>query len=211
MQLLIATRNAHKAREFRELLGDEFEICDLNAFPEMNLPAETGATFEENARLKAASVSQARPPSAAATAGKQLLVVADDSGLEVDALGGAPGILSARYAGDNATDKQNIRKLLDELARAGAHEMSKRTARFRCVLALARRGEIFATFSGVAEGVIVDLPRGSQGFGYDPIFVPKGFDKTFGQLPAQLKNQISHRARAIRALRAGLANLEPGD
>jgi XTP/dITP diphosphohydrolase len=89
--------------------------------------------------------------------------------------------------------------------------MSKRTARFRCVLALARRGEIFATFSGVAEGVIVDLPRGSQGFGYDPIFVPKGFDKTFGQLPAQLKNQISHRARAIRALRAGLATLELGD
>ena len=125
--------------------------------------------------------------------------MADDSGLEVDALGGAPGIYSARYAGENASDEQNIDKLLRELTRRNVRR--SRSARFRCVIALARDGKLLGTFEGVVEGVIVDLPRGERGFGYDPIFVPKGFDKTFGELSDEIKNRISHRAKAIAALR----------
>ncbi len=192
MELLLATRNAHKTREFRELLGDDFELRDLSAFPNIRLPKETGRTFEENARQKAIGVSRDR----------ELFVVADDSGLEVDALGGAPGIFSARYAGENAGDRKNIEKLLRELERVGAREISKRTARFRCVLALARNGKILNTFCGVVEGAIVDFARGSGGFGYDPVFLPDGLDRTFGELPAHMKNEISHRVRAVRAFRA---------
>ena len=198
-EVILATRNAHKVREFRELLGEDFEVRDLSAFPRINVPPETGRTFEENARLKAMTVSQARQ-----VQDRHLFVLADDSGLEVDALGGAPGIFSARYAGDAATDEQNIKKLLRELARMGAHEISQRTARFHCVLALARAGKVLDTFSGAVEGVIADLPRGSGGFGYDPVFVPDGFEQTFGELSPDVKNEISHRARAVRALRAAL-------
>jgi XTP/dITP diphosphohydrolase len=184
MDLLLATRNAHKTREFAEILGEEFRMSDLSG---LTIPAieETGRTFAENATLKALAVSQDR----------HLLVVADDSGLEVDALDGAPGIFSARYAGANATDAQNIEKLLRELA--GKRD---RSARFRCVIALARDAELVRTFEGTVEGVIVDLARGGGGFGYDPVFQPEGFDKTFGELSAATKNQISHRARAITQL-----------
>ena len=191
-EVILATRNAHKAREFRELLGHDFNVRDLSAFPDIKVPKETGDTFEENARLKALAVSQKFDD----------LVLADDSGLEVDALEGAPGIFSARYAGEPASDTNNIDKLLRELERIGAREISKRSARFRCVLALAQKGKILETCSGVVEGTIVDLPRGSGGFGYDPVFRPDGFDETFGELPAKVKNEISHRARALRALRA---------
>jgi XTP/dITP diphosphohydrolase len=199
MELLLATHNAYKAREFRELLGGNFDVSDLTAFPELTLPKETGGTFEENARLKAIAASKDRQ-----VQDRHLLVLADDSGLEVDALGGAPGIFSARYAGEEATDKENIDKLLRELERVGAHRSSQRAARFRCVLALACAGTILNILSGAVEGTIVDLPRGSHGFGYDPIFLPEGFDQTFGELPAEIKNQISHRARAVRAFRAAL-------
>jgi XTP/dITP diphosphohydrolase len=199
-RLIVATRNAHKTREFAQILGNEFEITDLSGVIGVPEIKETGCTIEENAVLKAVVVSQDRHE----------LVVADDSGLEVDALRGAPGIYSARYAGENATDKQNIDKLLSELARRDV-SANQRSARFRCVIALARGGKLLRTFEGVVEGTIVDLPRGSHGFGYDPVFVPNGLDKTFGELPADLKNQISHRARAIRVLRAGLATLKPGD
>jgi XTP/dITP diphosphohydrolase len=137
-------------------------------------------------------------------------IVADDSGLEVDALGGAPGIFSARYAGENATDKENIEKLLGELARNGAEE-TKRSARFRCVIALARQGKLLETFEGIVEGTIVEQARGLHGFGYDPIFVPRGFVKTFAELPAEVKNTISHRAKAIRRLTAKLAALKTAD
>ena len=204
-RLVLATRNARKTHEFGQILGNEFEISDLSSAASVPDIRETGRTFEENAILKAVAVSRDRH-----VQDRHLLVAADDSGLEVDALGGAPGIYSARYAGENATDKENIDKLLYELARVNAHG-SKRSARFRCAIALARGGKLLRTFRGIVEGMIADLPQGSHGFGYDPVFVPKGFDKTFGELPAQLKNQISHRARAICALRAGLANLEPGD
>jgi XTP/dITP diphosphohydrolase len=200
-QLIVATRNPNKTREIQEILGAEFEVRDLWVYPEIPETTESGKSFEENAKLKAVAVSKK-------IAG---LVLADDSGLEVEALGGAPGIYSARYAGGNATDdEQNVQKLLEELARIGA-KRDRRRARFRCLLALARDGQILGTFEGTVEGTIVDPARGSHGFGYDPIFVPKGFQQTFAELPAELKNRISHRARAIRALRAGLAAAQRGD
>jgi XTP/dITP diphosphohydrolase len=205
MELLLATRNAHKAREFHELLGDDFAVRDLSVFPEITLPEETGRTFAENARSKAIAISQDRLVFAGLRRGKQLFVLADDSGLEVDALGSAPGIFSARYAGKGATDKQNIEKLLREMERVGAHEHSQRSARFRCVLALACAGKILGVFSGIVEGMIVDVASGSAGFGYDPVFLPNGYEQTFGELPAHVKNKISHRARAVDALRATLA------
>ena len=203
--LLLATRNANKTREFRELLGKDFDVHDLSFFDEMAIPKESGRTFEENAILKAVAASQDRH-----VQDRHLLVVADDSGLEVEALGGAPGIFSARYAGQNASDKENIDKLLSELARRDV-PLDQRSARFRCVIALAREGKLLGKFEGIVEGLIVDLPRGSRGFGYDPIFLPNGFDKTFGELPTELKNRISHRARAIRAYRAGLPAAQRGD
>jgi XTP/dITP diphosphohydrolase len=189
-RLIIATRNAHKTREIQEILGSDFELHDLSAHPEIPETAESGKTFAENAILKAIKASKELPG----------LVIADDSGLEVDALGGAPGIFSARYAGQNASDKQNIEKLLRELKRVGA-ENNQRTARFRCVIALGKDGKLLGTFEGAVEGVIVDPPRGSQGFGYDPIFLPAGLNQTFGELTAETKNEISHRAKALAALR----------
>jgi XTP/dITP diphosphohydrolase len=191
--LLLATRNTDKTREFRELLGKDFDLIDLSSFAEIAIPEETGRTFAENAILKAVAASQDR----------HLLVVADDSGLEVDALNGAPGIYSARYAGENATDKSNIDRLLSELARQNV-QAHQRTARFRCVIAVALNSKLLRTFDGVVEGTIVDLSRGSQGFGYDPVFQPTGFDQTFGEMASQLKNKISHRAKAIGALRGAI-------
>jgi XTP/dITP diphosphohydrolase len=192
--LIVATRNAHKTLEIQRILGPNFAVRDLSDHPRIPETAESGETFRENAVLKASSTSRQLPG----------LVIADDSGLEVDALGGAPGIYSARYAGKNATDEQNVEKLLSDFVRAGA-KTHQRKARFRCVIALARDGKLLDTFNGAVEGTIVDRPRGAHGFGYDPIFVPKGFDHTFADLPAEVKNRISHRAQAIRALAAKLA------
>ena len=203
--LLLATRNANKTREFRELLGKDFDVHDLSFFDEMAIPKESGRTFEENAILKAVAASQDRR-----VQDRHLLIVADDSGLEVDALGGAPGIFSARYAGEHASDKENIDKLLSELARRNV-PLDQRSARFRCVIALAHEGNLLGKFEGIVKGSIVDLPRGSRGFGYDPIFVPNGFEQTFAELPAEVKNRISHRAQAIHALAAKLAALKPSD
>lgn len=190
--LLLATRNAHKTREFCEILGNEFVVRDLSAEPDAPEIEETGATFEENAILKAVGISQRFPG----------LVVGDDSGLEVDALEGAPGVYSARYYGPGAKDSDNIARLLSEL-----HKLSldrPRSARFRCVLALARDGELIEFFEGVVEGAIVELPRGTGGFGYDPVFQPAGLTETFGEIAPEKKNRISHRANAIRLLRAAL-------
>ena len=205
MQLILATRNAHKTREIRRILGSAFEVNDLSKYsgiPEIN---ETGESFEENAKLKAAVVSRHL----------QGLIVADDSGLEVDAMGGAPGIHSARYAGPEANDAKNIEKLLCELSRVKAAG-DQRSARFRCVLALAQRGRILGTFSGMVEGRIADqprtpsgsAPRGSGGFGYDPVFLPEGSDQTFAELSAEGKDRVSHRARALEKLRAFLLSGE---
>src|SRR5205809_1690460 len=200
MQLIVATRNAHKTREIQRILGPAFTVSDLSAHPEIPDIRENGKSFEENAILKAVGASRHLPG----------LIIADDSGLEVDALAGAPGIFSARYAGENATDKQNIDKLLVELARIGA-EKAKRSARFRCVIALARRGELLGTFEGIVEGEIGERARGLHGFGYDPIFVPRGFEATFAELSAEVKNTISHRAKVIHELTANLAALKVTD
>jgi XTP/dITP diphosphohydrolase len=191
-QLLLATRNAHKTREFSEILGNEFDVRDLSV--ELDAPAieETGATFAENAILKAVGISQRFPG----------LVVGDDSGLEVDALEGAPGVYSARYAGRGAKDSDNVARLLSELRKLSIERPY--SARFRCVLALARDGELIECFEGVVEGAIVEPPRGTGGFGYDPVFQPAGLARTFGEIVPEKKNRISHRANAIRLLRTAL-------
>ena len=191
-QLLLATRNPHKTREFAEILGDEFVVRDLSTETEVPAVEETGATFAENAILKAVATSRHFPG----------VIVADDSGLEVDALNGAPGVHSARYAGEGATDKQNVAKLLAELT--ALPNSQPFAARFRCLLALAREGKVLRLFEGVVEGVIVETPRGADGFGYDPIFQPAGLAQTFAELLPTEKNRISHRAQAIHLLRKHL-------
>ena len=198
-QLIIATRNVHKTREIQRILGPDFAIGDLSEHPEIPEVLENGRTFEENAALKAIAASRRLSG----------FVIADDSGLEVDALDSAPGIYSARYASEKASDNQNIDKLLGELSRrqvwrnhASCHHETGQVAdlrhfppaHFRCVLALARSGQILGTFEGVVAGIIVDPPRGRNGFGYDPIFLPKGFDQTFGELTPAEKDRLSHRA-----------------
>ena len=192
MNLLLASRTPHKTREFQQLLGKEFAFDDLQSFSEIQIVEETGRTFAENATLKAVSASKS----------SQSLVIADDSGLEIEALGSAPGIYSARYAGENASDAENITKLLRELK-----DVADRSARFRCVIVLAQCGKVRRTFEGVVEGQIVDLPRGANGFGYDPVFRPDGFQQTFAEMTAELKNRISHRAKAIAGLREALRKI----
>ena len=196
IELVVATRNTHKTREIQHILGPDFRVRDLGAHPEIKEIVESGISFEENAKLKALTASKQLPA----------LVIADDSGLEVDALDGAPGIYSARYAGTNATDTDKIDKLLRELVCVRATEDGRR-ARFRCVVAVARNGNFLATFEGIVEGRIADNVRGVLGFGYDPIFVPDGFEQTFGELPAEVKNAISHRAKAVHALAERLRRL----
>jgi XTP/dITP diphosphohydrolase len=191
--LIVATHNAHKTHEIQRILGPHFAVRDLTAYPEIPEIAETGKSFKENAGLKAIAASEYLSG----------LVVADDSGLEVDVLGGAPGIYSARYAGERATDQENISKLLRELSIVDPRHES-RSARFRCVLALAQDGRVRELFEGTVEGTIIDAPRGLDGFGYDPVFRPDGSDLTFGELAAAAKDQLSHRARALEKLRASL-------
>jgi XTP/dITP diphosphohydrolase len=199
IELVVATRNRHKTREIQHILGPEFKISDLRAHTDISEIRESGTSFEENAKLKALAASRQLPA----------LVIADDSGLEVDALGGAPGVYSARYAGANATERNKIDKLLGELDRVGATN-DRRRARFRCIVALARNTNLLGTFEGIVEGRIADEVRGDYGFGYDPIFVPEGFEQTLGELPEEVKNVISHRAKAIRALADRLRRLDFG-
>jgi XTP/dITP diphosphohydrolase len=199
IELVVATRNRHKTHEIQQILGPGFKVRDLGAHPDVPEIRETGTSFEENAKLKALAASAQLPG----------LVIADDSGLEVDGLDGAPGIYSARYAGANATDRDKIDKLLGELERVRATD-ERRRARFRCVLALARNTNLLGTFEGIVEGRIATEARGDYGFGYDPIFIPEGFEQTFGELPKEVKNAISHRAKAIRGLADKLRQLEFG-
>lgn len=191
--LLLATRNAHKTTEVRAILAPAgWTVTDLLAHPEWPEVEETGETFADNAALKALAASGRLPDA---------VVLADDSGLEVDALGGAPGVTSARYAGPGADDAANRRKLLAELNRVGAWTAAgagtRPTARFRCHITLARAGARVGDFDGTVEGTLVPAERGAGGFGYDPLFVPGGFGETFGELPAAVKNGFSHRARAL--------------
>jgi len=194
--LVIATHNAHKTEEIAALLDGCFgAVRDLSAYPEIPPADETGDTFEANARIKALAASAALGPGA--------LVLSDDSGLEVDALGGAPGVRSARYSGGGATDATNRAKLLAALAEAGARGKARR-GRFRCVIVLARAGEVLGTFDGSVEGILANEEKGEGGFGYDALFVPDGHCETFGQLGAAVKNGLSHRARALEKVRAFL-------
>ena len=186
--LTIATRNPHKTREIQEILGPEFAVRDLSTHSDVPEVAETGHTFEENAILKAMAVSRHVDG----------LVLADDSGLEVDVLDRAPGVLSARYAGEPCDDQRNLQEVLSELEQVDP-KAQQRSGRFRCVLAIAQHGELLTTFTGIVEGNISGPPRGSGGFGYDPIFVPQGFAQTFAELPLATKNSLSHRGRALAA------------
>jgi len=200
--LLLATHNAHKTAEVRAILGPGFVVTDLTTWPGAPAPEETGATFSENAALKALA--------ACSLAGPDSWVLADDSGLEVDALGGAPGVHSARYSGRHGDNAGHRTRLLSELERLGVRGHDRR-GRFRCVLALARAGRVVAEFHGTVEGHIAPMERGLGGFGYDPLFIPEGECASFGELPEATKNALSHRARALSALAAsGLLTASTG-
>jgi XTP/dITP diphosphohydrolase len=194
--LLLGTRNEGKLRELQELLGDlPLTIRGLGDYPGVTDIAETGSTFAENASLKAAGYAMQT----------DLMTLADDSGLEVDALGGHPGVFSARYSGEHASDTERIKKLLVALSHVPAPQ---RTARFVSVIVIAgNQGQILDVSTGKCEGRIDAAPRGSKGFGYDPIFVPNGYDQTFAELRSDVKNQISHRAQALMRARAFLRTL----
>lgn len=177
--IVAATGNSHKLDEYRQLLnGQNIELKSLLDYPAYPGVEENGSTFAENAAIKALDACKYCDVPA----------FADDSGLEVEALDGRPGIHSARYA---ATDAERIAKLLDELK-----DKTNRRARFVCVIAIAANGEVIETFEGEIKGTIIDAPRGSNGFGYDPIFQPDGYDCTFAELSREEKNRISHRANA---------------
>ena len=184
--LLLGTRNAGKVREIELILGDvPWQIRSLHEFDNVDIAAETADTYAENAIAKAQFYARATGLSA----------LADDSGLEVEALGGAPGVFSARYAGDSATDADRRVLLLSQLAGVPAEN---RAARFVCVVAISEPdGRVLNVSEGTCSGRITFEPRGEGGFGYDPLFVPDGFDQTFAELADSLKNRISHRARAL--------------
>ena len=179
--IVVATGNMHKVEEYKQLLADQdIELKSLKDYPNCPEVVEDGKTFTENASKKAVEVCRYC----------DVPTFADDSGLEVEALGGEPGIYSSRYA---ENDKARIEKVLTKL-----EGQDNRRARFVCVIAIAINGEGIETFEGEVKGTIVDAPRGSNGFGYDPIFQPDGYDKTFAEMTDDEKNQISHRADAVR-------------
>jgi XTP/dITP diphosphohydrolase len=185
VRLLIATRNRHKLREIAEILRvPGLETVGLDAFPQLPEVVEDGATFQANAVKKATMLAVAA----------RMWALADDSGLEIEALGGAPGVFSARYAGEPVDYAANNRKVLKELEHA-----ARRRARFRCVIALADPAGQARTVEGRCEGTIAFAARGANGFGYDPIFIPDGCAQTFAEMDAGLKHRLSHRGAAVRA------------
>ena len=196
MKLLIATRNRGKAAEIRALLGlglqKNVEVLTLPDLPTASEPREEGKTFSENARKKALHYAKEH----------KILCIADDSGLSVEALGGRPGVLSARYAGAQATDEKNIALLLEELSPSP----KPWSAAFLCVAAAALPGRVIAEATGRVDGEIVSAPRGESGFGYDPVFRVKGSPKTMAELTTEEKNKISHRGQSIRILMEELRN-----
>jgi XTP/dITP diphosphohydrolase len=189
MELLVATKNAGKIKELTGLLADlPVRLRGLSEFKNIVEPEETGATFSENAVLKAKYYALRTG----------LWALADDSGLEVESLGGAPGVFSARYAGESAAYRVKIEKLLREIKSANTEN---RRARFVCAMAVAdETGRIKFLSEGVCDGKIADCPRGTNGFGYDPIFIPKGYLETFGELSDKIKQKISHRSQAIKKI-----------
>ena len=189
--LVIATRNAHKTGEIREMIGDRYEVLDVNDFPDLPAVEETGTTFLANASLKALAISREVTG----------LVLSDDSGLEVDALGGAPGVWSSSYGGEEGNHPKNNARLMAEMA-----GKTDRAARFRCTMVLARAGQVLADFSGTVEGRILEAPYGAGGFGYDPLFAPEGHDRSFAELGPEVKNALSHRGRALARVMEWLGN-----
>lgn len=196
MEILAATGNAGKIREIKDFLETlPIALRSLKDFGNIVEPEETGSSFTENAVLKAEYYALKTG----------LYALADDSGLEVAALGGAPGIFSARYAGADADDAGRIKKLLDDLRKTGDEN---RFAKFVCAVALAdEKGKIIYTATGICNGKIAFAPRGNNGFGYDPIFIPENFSATFGELSNDEKRQISHRSRAFGKIIAFLRGL----
>lgn len=203
-EVLVASGNTGKLREIQaSLQGLPISLRYLHEFQDILPVEEVGETYEENAILKAVGYSRQT----------SVCALADDSGLEVEALGGIPGVLSARYGGDGASDQERTEKLLKALAE---HDPRKRSARFVCSVALAgwdlgedpsdgAEARILQVSEGKCEGLITERPRGNNGFGYDPVFVPTGYDRTFAELPAEIKNVISHRAHALAAMREFLS------
>ncbi len=189
LNILAATKNIGKVHELKEFLADlPLQLRNLNEFSNVIDVEETGATFSENAVLKAKSYALQTG----------LWTLADDSGLEVAALNGAPGVFSARYGGENSTDEEKITKLLKELNKI---QTEKRQARFVCAMAISDdKGEIKFLAEGFCDGTIALTPRGTHGFGYDPIFIPEGFEQTFGELESEIKMKTSHRAQAIKKI-----------
>ena len=197
-RLLVATLNSGKIREFAHaLIPEGIEVVGLDSLGVLAPVEETGKTFEENARLKAEAYSQHT----------NLPVLADDSGIEVDALGGDPGVQSARFGGPDLDDDGRNRLLVEELAEVSDPDL--RTGRFRCVLALAHGGRTLATFEGVVEGRILDEPRGNNGFGYDPLFFHPPSGCTTAELSPSAKQAISHRGQAIAALLVAIRGGDP--
>ena len=184
--LLLGTGNPGKVKEIVRILEDSgWSLSSLQEFEQIESPEENGATYSDNAILKARFYAKATG----------MFALADDSGLEVDALGGAPGVFSARYAGENATDADRRALLLSELEKTGD---KVRRARFVAVVAISSPGGTIVNISeGICEGIINSVPRGTGGFGYDPLFIPDGYDQTFAELPENIKNRISHRGRAL--------------
>ena len=190
MRILVATMNEGKLREYERLLADVpgLELETMASLSEPVDVLEDRDTFTGNALKKATAIAAA----------SGMACLADDSGLEVDALGGRPGVYSARYAGEGATDAENNAKLIEELLGKAGQE---RTARFRCAIAIVdSAGRALATVEGACEGRIGDEPKGTHGFGYDPLFIPKGYDQTMAELGLETKNEISHRAKAAAKL-----------
>ena len=196
MKIVVATGNRHKQKEIRALFGasKKWRLLFLDRYPNAPQPRETGKTFDENAALKAQAIAKYT----------RLPAISDDSGLEVNALGGKPGIRSARFAGIKATDKENNEKLLRVISPL---PLPKRRACYRCSLALAFPGGKTYLFRGKLSGRIGFFPRGRFGFGYDPLFIVPHYGKTVAELSPALKNRISHRARAFRRLKHFLNNL----
>jgi XTP/dITP diphosphohydrolase len=186
--LWIATANPGKTREFKGLFGSQFLVRDLHSFKNLPVIRETGKTFEANAKIKALALCRILPGQ---------LILADDSGLVVPALGGRPGVRSARFSGPNATNESNRLKLLRVMMKL---QNTARKAYFEATLVLAKDGIVFGVERGRVWGRITHREYGSGGFGYDPIFIPKSFSRTFGQLSARTKARISHRAQAVRGV-----------
>jgi len=195
--LVIATGNAHKTAEFREMLADYAKIIDLShpAFADLPDIIEDGKTFEDNSVIKSRTISKLT----------DAYVLADDSGLEVDSLNGEPGVISARYSGEGATDATNREKLLTTLTEKNFTAPADRRARFRCVLSLAKNDKLLGTWHGTLEGTILDREQGNGGFGYDSLFKPENCDHSLAEISAAAKNAISHRGRAVQALLNDLA------